>query len=169
MATFARLLCHPDREGSFILLIQELARTRLTTQSGKPQSFFHLGMFAEEERVKSEWRASGITEPEVCHLQEHAKFSAKIALANLSVAVHTGVGLGSAFPELTEELWKAEHEHEVSREKWHHMRTLGVVNTDQPTEPVTLARRQEELLAKVGLFVSMRRPDLIAEFGVPTR
>ena len=105
----------------------------------------------------------------------------KTASGNLYVALSTGIGFGSAFPEQTEKLWKAGHEYVLDRDRWARVRndprylmeeTFGPLTAEQakgfqgdkPLKSVTLAKRQEQLLSQVELFVSKMRPELLSLF-----
>ena len=162
IVTFAKLFSQPGREAGFVSAIQQLARERLATQLIEPESFIHLAMFAEETRIKANWQASGITESQIRILEDSFKIPVvETALVNLNGAVSVGIGLGSAFPELTEKLWKNEHKRPVSRERWHSAKASGIVTEDEPTDAVSLPERQEELVKQVEQFISIARPDLL--------
>lgn len=164
LLTFAKLFAECGREEELITFMQQLAHERLA-EVGKAANFFEMGWFAEEDRINVNWRDSGIAEADMEHLKKHHEVPLEQALNNLHVAVSTGIGLGSAFPELTERLWKVEHESPMDRDKWEKARSAGLSLPDEPEEPVTLARRQQQLLAQVELFVSRARPELLREFS----
>ncbi len=180
LATFAKLFSEPGREQELIAFMQELAQRRLT-EVGDAENFFSLSMAAEEGRIRADWRESGITEGQIEHLRRHFKMPLKTASSNLHVAVSIGIGFGSAFPEQTEKLWKAGHEYLLDPDRWARVRhdprylmeeTFGPLTAeqvegfqrDEPPESVTLAKRQEQLLSQVELFVSRARPELLPQF-----
>jgi hypothetical protein len=172
MTSFAKLLSQPahgdEFAAEFIPLIQQNARALVTAQSGEPQSFAHLSMLAEEERIKAAWREHGVGQAQVGFLENHYKIPLEIAYRNLAGAVSAGLGLGSTFPELAERLWKAEHEYPMSREEWGAAKKLGtaVSDSEEPTPPITLARRQEEILSQLAPFVITTRPELMSELAI---
>jgi len=180
LTTFAKLFGEPGHEQEVVTEMQELAQQRLT-EVGEAKDFFDLGMCAEEGRMKAYWQERGIYEANIEFAAKHYKVPLKLAVWNLCSAVSVGIGMGSAFPELTEKLWKAEHEHPLGRDKWAKQRadpryrgerTFGALTPEQvqefqrdkPPESVTLAKRQEQLLSQVELFVSKTRPELLPQF-----
>jgi hypothetical protein len=165
---FAKLLSEPGHEAEFISFIQQLARERLAGQS-EPKSFFDLAMNVEEKRVKGNWLESGITESQVHVLEEHQKIPSSTALKNLIVAISTGIGLGSAFPELTERLWNDEHCFPVSSERWRAAKAAGIISANEPNEPptgVSLTERQSGIVNQLEKFVSAVRPELLPALAV---
>jgi hypothetical protein len=180
LITFAKLFAESNHEEELITFMQELARQRLR-ETQKPETFFQLGMLAEESRIKANWQKSGTDGVPIDFLQRHYRVPLEQACNNLHVSVSTGIGFGSAFPEPTEQMWKVEHEYPMSREEWEKRRTdpkyrtektfgrltakqVKEIHTAEPPESVTLAKRQEQLLSHVELFISGARPDLLHEF-----
>lgn len=163
LGSFAKLFSLPDSEQKLIVFMQELAKQRLT-EVGNAKTFFELAMVAEENRVDANWQASGVTEMQSQRLKKRLKMPLEQVFKNLHVAVSTGIGLGSAFPELTEQLWNVEHEALVSRDEWAKWRKAGLDIPNEPEEPITLKKRIEQLLPFVELFISNYRPELLAEF-----
>jgi hypothetical protein len=160
-----KLSCHPGHEEELIAAMQELARQKMA-EADDAKSFIGLAMFAEENRIKANWRQSGTTDKQIEYLSKRLKMTAEQAYKNLCGAVSTGIGFGSAFPELTEKLWKAAYERTFTRDEWENYRRFGVVSGDQIPEPFPLAKRQEELHSLVELFVSTSRPELLSHFQV---
>jgi hypothetical protein len=167
LATFAKLFSEPGREQELVTFMQELAGQYLA-QIGEPKDFFDLAMWYEESRIKTRWNASGITEAQIEYLAKHQKMTLEQVFKNLHVAVSTGIGLGSAFPELTEQLWKVVYERSIDRDKWQEWRKAGLDIGDELPEPIPLAKRQEQLLSLVELFVSKFRPELLPQFRLET-
>jgi hypothetical protein len=163
LAVFAKLFSEPGHEQEVVTFMQELGERRLR-EVGEARGFFDLATLAEEHRIKANWQESGITEAEIGRLEKYHKMSAKKASGNLYVAVNTGIGFGSAFPELTEKLWKVRHERAIDRDEWAKWRKMGY--GDEPPEPVPLAKRQEDLLTLVELFVSKACPELLPQFRI---
>ncbi len=172
LTSFAKLLSQPAHGEEFsaelMPLIQRNARALVAGQGGEPQSFVHLSMLAEEERIKAAWREHGVGQAQVGFMEKHYEIPVEIAYRNLAGAVTAGLGFGSVFPELAERLWKAEHEYPVSREEWSAAKKLGIVASDseEPPPSITLARRQEEILAQLASFVMTTRPELMSELGI---
>jgi hypothetical protein len=165
LSTFAKLFCVPGREEELSMAMQELARQKIS-KVGETENFLGLAMFAEEARITANWRESGITEKQIDHLSQRLKMTLEQAFKNLSGAVSTGIGFGSAFPELTERLWKAGYERELMPDEWREYQRIGVVSGDDIPEPLPLIKRQGQLLSLVELFVSKTRPELLSEFQV---
>lgn len=163
MPNFARLFSTPGREEELIGAIKELARDKLR-EAQDADSFIGLAMYAEENRIKAGWQQSGATEAQIEYTVKTLKMKPEQAYKNLWGAVSSGIGFGSAFPELTERLWKAAYEQEIPSAKWEDMRRLGVVSGKEIPGPYTLARREQELLSLVELYVSTSRPELLPDF-----
>lgn len=83
---------------------------------------------------------------------------------NLRVAVITGIGFGSAYPELTEQLWSAAYERPVDDSVLSEALKAGLDLGGQRPEPIPLAKREEQLMLLVKLFVSESRPELLSQF-----
>ena len=165
LSTFAMLFTEPGHEQGLISFMQELAQERLMEIAGA-ETFFPLAMFAEEKRITKNWRESAISETQIEQLKRNEKIPFDNVFKNLYVAVSTGIGFGSAFPELTEQMWQAEHEGKIAEAEWIRWKKSGLDIPDEPEEPVTLALRQEQLLSQVELFVSRVRPELLPEFEI---
>lgn len=163
ITTFAKLFSEADRDQELIKFMSGLAQDRLKGVDGA-KSFVDVAMFAEEARIKANWRNSGLTVEQIAHLEKHHEISFEQAFKNLYVAASTGIGFGRSFPELTERWWKEEHERHVTAEEWAKWRKAGLDIPNEPEEPVTLTGRQKELLSQVEIFVSKARPELLSEF-----
>jgi hypothetical protein len=163
MPSFARLFSMPGREEEVIGAIQELARGKLT-EAQDADSFIGLAMYAEENRIKAGWQRSGATEAQIEYTVKTLKMKPEQAYKNLCGAVSTGIGFGGVFPELKERLWRDAYEQEIPRDKWGHMRRIGVVSGDEIPGPYSLAKREEELQSLVELYASTSRPELLSDF-----
>lgn len=162
MRIFARLLCAPGKEVGFVDLIQELAVKR-RTDVPEVRTFFDLAMVHERDRARRNWAESGIAGPQAETFEKSFEVPAKVAWDNVGVALHTGIGFGSRFPDLTEILWKNEHEYSLSPEQWHAAKAKGLIGTDEVTErDVTLAERQGILVAMVEAFASDHHPEFLS-------
>jgi len=165
LATFVRLFCEPGREEELIIAMQELAQQKIA-RVGESKNFAAFAMFDEEKRIMANWSESGITETQREHEAGRLKITLGQAYKNICGAVSTGIGFGSAFPELTEQLWKAAYEREFTRDEWQEYRRIGVVSGEQIPKPLLLETRSEQLLSLVNLFVSTSRPELLSKFQV---
>jgi hypothetical protein len=165
LATFVRLFCESGREETLIIAMQELAQQK-RARVGDCQNFAAFAMFDEEKRIMANWSESGITETQREHEARRLKITLEQAYKNICGAVSTGIGFGSAFPELTEQLWKAAYEREFTRDEWQEYRRIGVVSGEQIPKPLLLETRSEQLLSLVNLFVSTSRPELLSNFQV---
>jgi hypothetical protein len=165
LSTFAKLFCVPGREEELSMAMQALARQKIA-KVGETENFLVLAMFAEEARITANWRESGITDTQIDHLSQRLKMTLEQAFKNLSGAVSTGIGFGSAFPELTERLWRAAYERELTPDEWREYQRIGVISGDDVPEPLPLIKRQGQLLSLVELFVCKTLPELLPEFQV---
>lgn len=162
LALFAKLFTEPGHEQEVTESIQEIARERLAEAGAK--DFFDLAEFAEEARIETLWLESGIYKANIEFAKKRYKMPLNEAAEGLYVAISTGIGFGSGFPELTEQLFKVRDERPIDREEWAKWRKVGVVAGDEPPEPLTLGRRQAYVLSLVELFVSKARPELLSQF-----
>jgi len=161
ITTFAKLLCAPRKETGFVELLQELANNRLVgvkTRKLLSTWGWHGKMTGlevlEEHLERRNQRSLFLASPSKCLPKRHGTMSA--------VALHTGVGFGSRFPEQTEKLWKNEHEYSLSPERLDAAKARGVIGAVEVMEKdVTLAEKQWELVAKVEAFVSDHHPELL--------
>lgn len=64
MPTFARLFSMPGREEELTGALQELARSK-HSKARDADSLIGLGMFEEENRIKTRWQQSGVTEKQI--------------------------------------------------------------------------------------------------------
>ncbi len=159
---FAKLLCTSGTEVGFVELIQELAGKRLADVP-QAKTFIDLAMAYELDRARHNWREPRINGLQADILGRSFKVPAKLAWDNVGIALHTGIGFGSRYPEQTERLWKNEHEYSLSDEQWHAAKTRGVIRADEVMEKdMTLAEKQVELVARVEAFVSNYHPEFLS-------
>jgi hypothetical protein len=163
LTSFAKLFSHPGHEAQIISLVQKLAREAVAAVRSEPENFLVLAMFSERERIHARWHESGISDAQIRSLETHFKMPIDKAFNNLQVAISTGIGLGSAMPELAERLWKNEHEGDIDPEKLERLRTAGLEIPDETPATVTLADRRRHLTSRVDQFVAANRPDLLTE------
>lgn len=162
LVIFAKLFTEPGREQELTQFMQELAQKKLQ-EVGKPE-LLDLAMFAEERRIKTNWLQSGITQAQVAFLEKSHKLQLHKAAEALYVAVSTGIGFGSVFPELTEQLFRARDERVITHGEWAKWQAAGY--GDEPPEPITLAKREEHFRSMVESFVREAYPQLIPAFKV---
>jgi hypothetical protein len=168
MPSFARLFSRAGHEEELIGFIQQSARDKLA-KARDTDSFADLAMFAEENRIKAIYRQSGLTEGQIEYAAKTLNMKPEQALKNLQGALAIGIGFGSAFPELTEELWAAAYEREIPRDEWETWARLGVVNGDEIWEALSITKREEALQSLVELHVSRWRPELLSDFKLVRR
>lgn len=108
--TFAKLFCNSGHESEVVTFAQQLARELLSAGTGSAQGLMTLAVDAEQRRIEANWRESGITDTEAKRLLFSFRIPLENALKNMTVAITKGIGLGSAFPELTRQLWEKENE-----------------------------------------------------------
>jgi len=160
-----RLFSQPGHETELTAFIQGLAKEKLSGMK-ETEGFFGIAMFAEEQRIRANWRYAEmtLTEEQLDVREDEFKIPLESAFQNLSVAVSTGVGFGSAFPEVTERLWEIEHNAPVNLEDVKRLRAAGLDIPAELEPPVTLPDREGELRRSVQQFVLRYRPELRAEF-----
>ena len=165
LPTFAQLFAGPGREQQFITYIQNLGQQRVS-DAGSVQSFFELAMFAEEERIKCSWQSSDpqLTQARLEKMRKIFKVPVETAFQNLQVAVSTGIGIGSAFPGLTANLWKAQYEGSVDLAELNEWRAAGLDVSAEAETPIPLKDREDQLRKYVDIFVDTYRPELASQF-----
>ncbi len=124
-------------------------------------------MLYERDRARRNWEESGIVGSQAVSFEKSFKVPGKVAWDNVGVALHTGIGFGSRFPDQIEILWKNEHEYSLSAEQWHAAKAKGVIRADEVMErDVTLAERQGKLVAMVEAFASEHQPEFLSALRV---
>ncbi len=164
LLTFVQLFCEQGHENELVKCLNELATEKLA-EVGQPKDFLQLAMCHEESRIKAKWHEMGIPEEEIESRKKRHKMKLEQVAGSLGVAVSTGIGIGSSYPALIERLWKDAYECPISRAEWQKWRKAGLDIGDELPGPLSLAKRQEQLLSFVQLFVSKRRPELLSVFG----
>jgi hypothetical protein len=161
-----QLFSQPGHETQLSQVIQELAAERFL-ELREDQAFFGIAMFAEEERIRANWLQSDptLSEEQLDALEDSLAMPLEKAFQNLQVAASTGIGFGSAYPELTERFWVTEHEGPVDLDELKRLRSAGLDVPAEPQPPITLPNREAELRRSVQLFVVKYRPELCGEFG----
>ena len=165
LTTLAKLFSQPSREQELVTFMQGLAGQHLA-KAGEPKDFLQLAMWYEDSRIKGNWHEEGINEVQMEYLTKHQKVPLEQAFKNLHVAVSTGIGFGSAFPGLTEKLWKVAYERPIDLDEWQKWKRAGLDLGDELPEPFPLEKRQEQILSQVELFVSKSRPELLSQFRI---
>jgi hypothetical protein len=154
LATFAKLFSQPGREENVIAFLQEIAQ-RALREAEEPKSFLDLGMFAEKSRIET--KDLNVTEAKI----NRQKLSLDSSFKLLQSAVTLGIGFGSAFPEMTEQLWHHQYGRAVNSDEWAKVKKAGLDIPEQPTGPMILAERQAQLVSVVEQYVSEAHPDLL--------
>ncbi|HXP82882.1 MAG TPA: hypothetical protein VN976_23475 [Verrucomicrobiae bacterium] len=157
LLTFAKLFSEAGREKDATAFIKDIAQ-RVLNKVKEPKDFLVLGMSAEKSRIEIQYADK--TEERI----NRQKFPPKSVFKQLQLAMFTGIGFGSSFPWLTEQLWRLQYEHAVDSQALERLKKAGLNIPDQPYEPVSLATRQAELHSMVEQYVSDARPDLLPCF-----
>ena len=157
LPSFAKLFSEAGREEDAIATLQDIARRALNGVED-PKSFLVLGMYSEKSRIETQYR--NMTEEQI----NRQKFPIESVFKQLQLAVATGIGFGSAFPEVTEQLWHDQYEQAVGSDEWTRLKKAGLDIPDKPLGPTTLADRQMQLRAIVEQYVSESHPDLLPRF-----
>jgi hypothetical protein len=166
LPSFAQLFTGLGSEQQFITYIQDLGQQRVSAV-GNVKSFFELAMFVEEQRVRRTWQSPDpkLTEARLAEMEDTFKVPVETAFQNLQIAVSTGIGIGSAFPELTADVWGLQYESSVDPVKLERFRAAGLDVPPEAEEPVPLADREKQLRKYVELFVATYRPELKMQFN----
>lgn len=167
MECFAQLFSDNGHQGDLITVIQELARERLSDVPDAT-SFVELAMFAEEERIRAQFSYADttLTEQQLDQLEDKQKMPLETAFQNIQVAVSTGIGFGSAYPELTEQFWRVEHEKIITQDEVDKWRKAGLDIPPTIEPPVTLAQRGKQLRSQVEAFAAETYPEFLERFKV---
>jgi len=151
----------PGKENSFINELQNKARKRLEEYmkelEKEPTSFRHL-FFVLLESKKLGLSLAHIdfkTRLEVCG----EKWSLKQAKPYIKMVGLEGIGFGSCFPELTEKMYRYEHE-SIPMDVWSRWRAAGL---DLPEKPAitTLEEQERVVLEMVAAYTSEYYPELL--------
>jgi hypothetical protein len=157
LPTFAKLFSEAGREEDAIAFIQEIALSAWC-QVEEPKSFLVFGMEAEKARIKAQYE--NMTEEQI----NQQRLPMNFVFKQLQLAVTTGIGFGSAFPDLTEQLWHDQYEQTVGSDDWTRLMKAGLDIPEEPPSPMSLSDKQGQLRSIVEQYVSEARPDLLPQF-----
>jgi hypothetical protein len=160
LPAFAKLFSEAGREEEAIAHLQDIAQ-RALNEVKEPKSLLVLGMYAEKSRIETQ--NANVTEERI----NRQKVPLKSVFKQLQLAMFRGIGFGSAFPELTEQLWHDQYEQAVDTDEWLRWKKAGLDIPEKPPGPIALADRQVQLRVIVEQYVSEARPDLLPRFQMP--
>ena len=165
ITAFARLLCAPGHEVDLVAFMHQLAENRVVATSNM-ETLFDLGMRYEGDRIKSNWKESGITESEVHAFEMTFKLPAETVWKNIHIAPSAGIGFGSGFPDQTEQLWHNTYG-PITLEELNRGKAVGLFREEETLEKgTTLEEAEAELVPRVEAFLTERYPELVAELTI---
>jgi hypothetical protein len=159
IATFAKLFSEQGREAEVATNFGDVAAAQLRDFSELPRDVMDLFFKPEATRVIQVLQRAGLM---TCsHWSDYPKVAKqKMRVADvfspLPFSAAQGIGFGSRYPELTEQLLTFQYDPRV----WRELRFYGLDLPASP-EPKTMQQRQAEARAMIVPYVSAKRPELI--------
>jgi len=159
----ATMLCEPGREEGFCEWLYDLARKRIAEYGTEPDSF--LRFFTEMELRKA--RVS-LSDPRQLKRAADMKLSLEQAGTMSQLHFLEGIGFGSAFPDLTERMWRQTYEpiKEDVWDAWADARRHGLHIPVPEGRPPTLEEREQQVLVQVASYATEYFPDLVEPLGL---
>ena len=161
IATFAKAFSEPGRESEVASHLGDTAASKLQ-QLAEPPNNFHCLFFKPEATriIQVLQRAGRTTCSDWSDLAKVAKQKLPVedVLSPLSFAAAQGIGLGSRFPDLTEQLLT----HQPDPEAWREARSYGLDIPASPPERKSIEQRQ----AEARLYISATHPELLSALGL---
>lgn len=159
----AGMLCEPGREEGFCEWLYDLARKRIAEYGGEPDSFFRF--FTEIELGKA-----GLSLSDPRQLKRAADMKLPLEQAGTMSQLHflEGIGFGSAFPDLTERMWRQTYE-PIKQDVWDACAEAQRYGWRIPVPegpPPTLEQREQQVLLEVTYFAMEHFPELVEPLGL---
>lgn len=88
------------------------------------------------------------------------KIRLAVALDRDDAFLLVGISFGASYPELTEQLWRADFEEDVDQDQWARARKAGVDIPEQFTI-FPLEQMEREVLSKFAVYISQNFPELV--------
>ena len=167
LSILAKMVSIPGREKEFLNWLQKQAKERLekfTNEVGKePDTFNEFILFKELESaigVSMEDWFEAYTKGDTKIMKAADE---KVPLEEAEPTIKTfqleGIGFGSAFPELTEKLYRNTFE-KVDRDSWIEARKYGLAISEEPTI-ISLEEQEEIVLQMVAAYALEYYPELL--------
>lgn len=152
----------PGKEHEVIEFLQEFAGKRLSSfrelnAGEEPPSFFNL--FYTTELATLDLNLWDPTNVKGLNKALNEKWSLQKAEPLTKAFGNEGVGFGSAFPDLTEKMYRQSRQ--VSQDDWNKTRQLGFNLPDSPTV-IGLEEQEEIVLSMVACYATEHFPHLLA-------
>ncbi len=156
LETLAKMFSDPGRERESTNFLQDLAAERIEKYGSEPESFFDFFMTTEYEKSGVSWPPASL---DAMKRVDNEKIPPEQADDILKMFVLEGIGFGSKFPELTEQMWKATYE-TYDADTWMRARTHGLDIPEQFT-PLPLEEREQVVLAQLAGYATEYFPELV--------
>lgn len=166
LSILAKMISIPGREKEFLNWLQKQAKERLEkfrSEVGKEPDTFN------EFILLRELKEAGIGIEESFEAYQRGDMSMmkaadeKVPLKDAEPLIKSyqleGIGFGSAFPELTEKLYRNTFE-KVDRDSWVEARKYGLAISEEPTI-ISLEEQEEIVLQMVAGYASEYYPELL--------
>ena len=154
------LLGTPERQGESIAVMQSCARARLAQFAGQPRSF---GLFIMES-VLQECNLSLTSNKNLLKRAFDTKVYLEDAVKHRDISMAEGIGFGSLYPELTEELYRESYEN-PNETNWAEARRFGL-NIAEHADVVFLEEREHDLLTVVAGYAAEFFPAQVSRLGL---
>ncbi|HZL50547.1 MAG TPA: hypothetical protein VFC37_06315 [Terracidiphilus sp.] len=172
----AQLFSDKGREQELVNALSELVQQRLS-ELPSANSLFTLGMFAEEDRIKADFRARSIpgtgafslSEDDIEGMVNKLDIPVAVAFGNLQTVMSVGIGLGGAFPNKAEEFWTYQYERPITEYRILKLRAAGLNLPATMPKSISLTQYGEQIRLVVDAFISKNRPDLVAQLNSARR
>ncbi|GAG37230.1 unnamed protein product, partial [marine sediment metagenome] len=164
LSILVKMLVVPGAEvNKFVKFLQENAKKRLeefrNELGNEPDTFFEFIYFRE---VESALEGAGLSLTDIVKINTRRKnklikaFDEKVALKKASPIItlyeEEGIGFGSAFPELTERMYRNAFEN-IDMDRWSEARAHGLTLSEKPTI-ISLEEQEDIVLSMVAAYVS---------------
>lgn len=163
--TFAKLFSEQGREAEVATDLGDVAAAHLRDLSEPPRDVMDLFFKPEATRLIQALQCAGLTTcSDWSDYPKIAKQKMLVAdiFSPLQFSAAQGIGFGSRYPEITEQLLTFQYDPQV----WRELRSYGLDIPASPPEPKTMQQRQVEARAMIVPYVSAKRPDLIVALGL---
>lgn len=163
IATFAKAFSEPGRESQTASYLGDQAASKLQQFVEPPNDFIDLFFKPEATRIiQLLQRAGRTTCCDWSDLAKVAKQKLPINLETLGFAAAQGIGFGSRFPDLTEQLLTDQPDPEA----WREAHSSGLDVPASPPTPKSIEQRQAEARLLITPYISAARPELLSALGL---
>jgi hypothetical protein len=158
----AELFWERGHEAEVPGFLGRLAAARLSEYGSEPESFLDFLMATEYKKLGINWFSH---DPLKRRRTDMQKLPLQDAAPMAKQYVLEGIGFGSAFPEITERMWRQMYEEAPDAHDWARARRLGVVSSEQ-FHPMPLEEMEQTVLMEVAIYVSTYFPHLVEPLGL---